>query len=542
MLIHIFINVMFWNKRCEKISQLLWKPSLLINHKPLQKNNFNCNNKNISFNYFSNGIKINPKLEFRDISIIDNTPKKIRLEKQLYEKELKRFYKELAKPINKEYNEINNEKLLTKHCDFLDKNEIKVKNLDGFVRSRRIQIFPSDRQKMIIKKWLQDTTIIYNRLVNHFNQIYNDFYTVVSEMDITDKDKGVQLGKLLKKNVSFPINFKKLRELKINDFTTEYDKTPYCIIADTIKEFTSNAKSNITKLLKRQQDSFKFNRRAFNRDYFSIEIEKHYTNSDGFYPSILGPMKVNDVDFEWSEIACDYKLIYDGYTKKYYIHAPRHVFKKEINYERKKIAVMDPGERTFQMLYGLDHVIAIGEKMKKPIMKILHKVDRLKEKMKDKRKYKYNKKLKKKTKRKKNRYKKAANRHEKKIRNMVDEMHHKTALYLCKNYERVMVTDFSAKKVSSKKGDLNKESKRVLGKLSHYRFKQCLMNKCQEYGCQYMEVNESYTSKTCSNCGNVKKDLGDLEIYECKKCKKRMHRDINGAINILIKNEKLVIK
>lgn len=432
--------------------------------------------------------------------------------------------------------------MLDKHFDFIEKNKIKINNLDGFIRSRRIQILPSNNQKIILKKWFQDTTIVYNKLVTNFTHIYNHYETIVSKMSIKDEDKGVKLGKLLKKNNIFPINFKKLRKLKINDFTSDYQSTPYCIIADTIKEFVKNAQANITKLIKRQQDNFLFTKRKLNRTYFSMEIEKKYTNSQGFYPSILGSIKVNEKNFKWTDIACDYKLIYDSYKKKYYIHAPRYVFKKEIKNKRKKIAIMDPGERTFQTLYGLDHVITIGEKMNKIIIKKLHKIDHLNEKIKDKRKYKYNKKLKKKTKRKRNRYKKAAERHEKKIRYLIDEMHHKTALYLCENYERIMVTDFSSKRVSSKKRKLNKQSKRVLGKLSHYRFRQCLQNKCQEYGCQYVEVNEAYTSKTCSNCGKIKNELGDAKIYECKKCKQKIGRDINGAINIFIKNREEVLK
>ena len=68
---------------------------------------------------------------------------------------------------------------------------------------------------------------------------------------------------------------------------------------------------------------------------------------------------------------------------------------------------------------------------------------------------------------------------------------------MCENYDRIMVTDFSSKKVSKKDGDLDPMTKRVLGKLSHYRFRQCLQQKCKKYSCQYLEVNEAWTSKTC---------------------------------------------
>jgi putative transposase len=47
-------------------------------------------------------------------------------------------------------------------------------------------------------------------------------------------------------------------------------------------------------------------------------------------------------------------------------------------------------------------------------------------------------------------------------------------------------------------------------------------------------VDESYTSKTCTNCG-VMNDVKDSERYECKSCKIEIDRDLNGARNIMLK-------
>ena len=115
-------------------------------------------------------------------------------------------------------------------------------------------------------------------------------------------------------------------------------------------------------------------------------------------------------------------------------------------------------------------------------------------------------------------------------------MHNKTSIFLCKTYDRVMVTDFSSRKVNSKKKGLPKNHKKVLGKLSHYRFRQRLAQKCQEYRCQYIEVTEEYTSKTCCNCGKLNYNLGDSKHFDCDRCHLSMDRDTNGSINIFIKN------
>ena len=532
---------MFWDHECAELSKLLWKPSLLTNHKPKHRNYFNCNHPDISFNYYSSNQEIDPLIQFKKIFLDnDKTSEKYKLENKLMKKEMARYAKESK--TYKSNDDISFKNCLNKHFGFIDKINDKVNKLDGFVRSHSIQILPNTNQKKIIQIWLHDSVSIYNKLASHFTQIYNKYQKTINKMEINKKNKCVELAKLLKSNKEFPLNFQDLRKLKIAEYCKDYYQTPYCIIADIIKEFITNVKSNTTKILKYQITDFQFKHKKFSRAHHSITIESKYTTDKGFYPSIMGIINTNDNDFQWSSIEHDYKLIYNKYTKKYYIHVPKYVFSKKPNIIRNPVAIMDPGEIIFQTLYGLDHVITIGEYLRKPINKRLDKIDDLKSKIDNEGTWKHNKKLGKKTKVKKNKYKKAINKHHEKLKHLQQELHNKTAIYLCKNYDRLITTDFSSKKVSKKEGNLNKMSKRVLGKISHYNFRQRLQNKCQEYGCQYLQVNEAYTSIICCNCGNKHKKMDDLRIYNCIKCKKKMNRDINGAINIFIKNHKLIIK
>jgi len=100
-----------------------------------------------------------------------------------------------------------------------------------------------------------------------------------------------------------------------------------------------------------------------------------------------------------------------------------------------------------------------------------------------------------------------------------NELHHKLNLFLVKKYERIMIPDSSSKKVSSKSGNLNPLTKRVLGQMSHYIMRQRLKGKCEEYSSQYIEVNESYTSQTCGVCGEINKEVNTNKKrkYICKK-------------------------
>jgi hypothetical protein len=57
----------------------------------------------------------------------------------------------------------------------------------------------------------------------------------------------------------------------------------------------------------------------------------------------------------------------------------------------------------------------------------------------------------------------------------------------------------------------NKRVKFVMQMLSHYKFRQHLKNKCNEYGCEMIVVTEEYTSKTCTNCGKIENNFRKRE-------------------------------
>ena len=49
-------------------------------------------------------------------------------------------------------------------------------------------------------------------------------------------------------------------------------------------------------------------------------------------------------------------------------------------------------------------------------------------------------------------------------------------------------------------------------------------------------VDESYTSKVCSNCGSCNDKLGRSKIYNCNNCNKIFDRDFNACRNIFMKS------
>jgi putative transposase len=120
---------------------------------------------------------------------------------------------------------------------------------------------------------------------------------------------------------------------------------------------------------------------------------------------------------------------------------------------------------------------------------------------------------------------------------MVNDLHHKLAKWLCTNYRVIILPEFKASEMI-KKGNRKIDNKTVrkMSTLSHYRFRQHLLNKVREYpGVKIMLASEEYTSKTCGRCGQQNEKLGKSKIFSCKKCAIKMDRDHNGARNILIK-------
>ncbi|GAF60789.1 LOW QUALITY PROTEIN: mobile element protein [Psychrobacter sp. JCM 18903] len=71
-----------------------------------------------------------------------------------------------------------------------------------------------------------------------------------------------------------------------------------------------------------------------------------------------------------------------------------------------------------------------------------------------------------------------------------------------------------------------------------FEIKRQLDYKCANAGCHYIEVNEAYTTQTCSCCGSRQDSpkgrsaLG-IRVWFCRSCKTTHNRDVNGAKNIL---------
>jgi len=79
---------------------------------------------------------------------------------------------------------------------------------------------------------------------------------------------------------------------------------------------------------------------------------------------------------------------------------------------------------------------------------------------------------------------------------------------------------------------LTKKSQQKVSTWSHGKMRKFIAYKARQAGMTVVDdVDEAYTSQTCAVCGNRHKPKG--RIYRCPSCGSIVHRDVQGAANIL---------
>lgn len=119
-----------------------------------------------------------------------------------------------------------------------------------------------------------------------------------------------------------------------------------------------------------------------------------------------------------------------------------------------------------------------------------------------------------------------------KIKNTRQDLIHKFTTRLIRDNALIVVGKLSSKTFTS-----TKLAKSVYD-AGWFEMKRQLDYKCKHAGCHYTEVNESYTTQTCSCCGSrhdSPKGRSGLGIrgWTCGSCNTTHDRDINAAKNIL---------
>ena len=310
-------------------------------------------------------------------------------------------------------------------------------------------------------------------------------------------------------------------------------ETPKDIRASAIQEFTIALKTNKQKVWKGDIPYFKMSYKSKKKKSTeSIAIPKtsiKFKNGKVFVYSTflkggirLGKKKGRKYK---NVVEMDSRLTYDGHD--FYLLLPRNI-KVQEKTEKNKIVALDPGVRTFQTGFSEDEVFK-GDIRRNLFEKLKRKIEIL-QSLRDTRRHDLNQRNMSEFK-----YRQRTMKLHKRIRNMVDDCHWQVINHLIKNYNDVLLPTFESQEMVMGT-HLRKKTKNTLLSLSHYKFKVRICEKAKEYkNFRVHDVNEAYTSKTCSSCGAIHKTLNGQDTYTCIHCKMCMDRDVNGARNIFLK-------
>jgi putative transposase len=298
--------------------------------------------------------------------------------------------------------------------------------------------------------------------------------------------------------------------------------TPKDIRAGAVAEMTTRLSQNVSAIKRGQILRFQMKYKSRHQGG-SISLPKTSIKFKGGKVSIfqktLGAVRLgkrHKKKPKYSDtVECDSRMIYDG--RSFYLLLPKKVKVKEQE-DKKATVALDPGVRTFQTGFSETEFFKAHiddtkfEKLKKKIRLLQSLWD---------------------TKKIRNPRKKIMVLW-KKIKNLVDECHWKTIRHLLNKYSDVLLPSFESQEMV-KGTTLHKKTKGDMLVLSHFKFKVRLKEKAYEYkNFRIHDVNESYTSKTCSCCGCMN-DVGSKKKFVCSHCGTSHDRDVNAARNIFIK-------
>lgn len=436
-------------------------------------------------------------------------------------------YKKINTLLEKLKKEGTNEKRIKEYTTKKEKLETTMKKI---TRTKQITIYPTHVQTEIIKNWTKEAIKCYNKCVD----IYNE-------------------------NKEFFIK-KDYKKLKIEIFKMLYGENnkgaPYDLLTDEIRKFCGNLKSCETNLKEGNIKQFKMKHINERKTEITFFVPKSAIKNNGFYVTHLGKMK----GMENIEASMDCTITHNKKSNSYRINIPSAIDRKEIKTKRESVCAIDPGEATFISYCGENTFGDIGIYMRKIISTKLSEISKI-QKVLAKKKNRNGEKI-----RNRSKLKNKIQKTYEYIKNIVKELHNKTALYLVKKYKKIMIPEFKTQgmlkkrytkkyfnKLKEEKGEeemkkelrkvtkmkrMNGKSKAVLNQLSHYKFRQHLINKGNEYGCEIKVVTEEETTMTCTFCGTKGEYKIEGRIRECNKCGIKCNRDNVGARNILIKNIK----
>lgn len=393
--------------------------------------------------------------------------------------------------------------------------KLKISKLKSMTKCEKIKMYPTKTQRIILLNWMNAYVRMYNETLKLFkHRKINKLPTIVSWKTLRTS--------YLKNIKSIIIKSSNLKHLNYKTQVASH------VLDGAIQDACAKLKSCITNLKRRNIKHFRLRYLKQSKSTKIIKIEKYYISpkKNTFHSSIFKDsfiLKKNDknkTNFKLEEIKKDFTIHYNNKLNKFTLLNPIEIHQTKLHKNKDTIA-LDPGIRSFQTGYSNNKCVEIGNNLKQKVKYYLNKIDNINNSD-------TNMRIK----------KKVGKKCYKKIQNIIDDLHWKSINYLTENYGNILIGNLSTKSIvnNNSKSNLDTYTKQIGLLMRLYKYKQRLEFKCTQRKIGYMEIDESYTSKTCTNCGYIKNNLGQSKTFNCNVCKISIGRDINGARNILLKS------
>jgi putative transposase len=313
-----------------------------------------------------------------------------------------------------------------------------------------------------------------------------------------------------------------LRDMIIANQPEWCKKTPFKIKAESILDFCKNVttawkgyKAKIAKGEEATPPEFHFKSKKSPKQSCPLVSAAFAKNKGSIYKKFAGELHTTeDLTTQGNG-----RLKYEN--GRYHVIAIQQAEACE-SQASKGIVAIDPGIRSFITFYSGDACGKIGENDFKRIYRLCVALDKLISKRDKSRNHRQRRAL-----------RKTTQRIRWRIRDLVKELHNKVALWLCKNFDVILLPTFEVNNMVEKQNrKISNKTVRNMLNYSHYKFKVYLKNKAELFGVKVLDVNEAYSSKTASWTGEIKNIGGAKHITSGSIT---VDRDINGARGIMLR-------
>lgn len=400
-----------------------------------------------------------------------------------------------------------NYNLINKNLEIKPDNLFKgKKKIDVLVKTIKIRLFPNDKQKEFLFSWFDSWIDMYNKVISLIKE--------ERKIQSIKQNKPLKYNEIKLDNLNLTKLKKDLRPFKqilISKTKIDSHTLDYCIndVLISLSSSISNLNNGHCK-----KSRLRFLKKSKKSKILKIENNGSTVAEKSFCVSKLGKFIKSNPQVNFKKINQGICIIQYKDNKFYMLVKKKKINIKKNLIKEQKVIALDPGHRTFLSGLSNEHLIEIGSNIDKKIKKKLLKIDKIKSiKIKNKRR--------------------KLLKREKKLNNYINNLHWQTVNYLTKNYNHILLGNYSTKRMVESKG-VKSMNKRIGSTFRFYQFKEKLIYKCILRDCKFTFIDEYNTTKACSNCSTLN-DIGSSKEYLCKECKKRYPRDINSSKNILLR-------